>query len=172
MICLTKAQRNALFRLFQRDFPSYVKPFRQNSITREKLSDTCRGLPFQFRQFGAHCGSDWPKPSTKCPRSFPYLALVMLFDAGPSTTSNRQTATIIWAAPPAPNWGRGLINLAANRTFWLTQKWEVLPLCWGHRPCSPVLIKCVDGLGEHFQRTRTFTNIVRRCMANEQVHTP
>ena len=35
MICLTKAQRNALFRLFQRDFPSWVTPFRQSSITRE-----------------------------------------------------------------------------------------------------------------------------------------
>ena len=35
MICLTKAQRNALFNLFQRDFPSWVIPFRQNSITHE-----------------------------------------------------------------------------------------------------------------------------------------
>ncbi len=63
MVCLTKAQRDALFRLFQRDFPSWVTPSRQNSITREeKLSDTGRGLPSRFRQFGAHCGSDWPKP--------------------------------------------------------------------------------------------------------------
>ena len=36
-----------------------------------------------------------PSHETKCPRSFPYLALVMLFDAGPSTTSNGWTATVI-----------------------------------------------------------------------------
>ena len=50
MVCLTKAQRDALFRLFQRDFPSWVTPSRQNSITREeKLSDTGRGLPSRFQ---------------------------------------------------------------------------------------------------------------------------
>ena len=36
-----------------------------------------------------------PSHETKCPRSFPILRWVMLFDAGPSTTSNRQTATVI-----------------------------------------------------------------------------
>jgi hypothetical protein len=35
MVLLTKAQREALFRLFRRDFPSWVTPFRQNCITRE-----------------------------------------------------------------------------------------------------------------------------------------
>jgi hypothetical protein len=35
MLLLTKPQRNALFQLFRRDFPSWVTPFRQNSITRE-----------------------------------------------------------------------------------------------------------------------------------------
>ena len=45
MICLTKAQRDALFRLFQRDFPSWVTPFRQ-SITREnRVTHAARGLP-------------------------------------------------------------------------------------------------------------------------------
>ena len=45
MICLTKAQRDALFRLFQRDFPSWVTPSRQNSITREeKLSERSLNL--------------------------------------------------------------------------------------------------------------------------------
>ena len=49
MICLSKAQRNALFRLFQRDFPSWVTPSRQNSITREKSSDTCSWTPFPIQ---------------------------------------------------------------------------------------------------------------------------
>jgi hypothetical protein len=45
MICLSKAQRNALFRLFQRGFPSWVTSFRQNSITRENRVTHARGLP-------------------------------------------------------------------------------------------------------------------------------
>lgn len=32
MIVLTKAQRNALFRVFQRDFPSWVTPTRRQDI--------------------------------------------------------------------------------------------------------------------------------------------
>jgi hypothetical protein len=34
MIVLTKPQRESLFNLFRRDFPSWV-PFRQNGITRK-----------------------------------------------------------------------------------------------------------------------------------------
>ena len=104
MVCLRKAQRNALFRLFQRDFPS-LTPFRQ-SITRENRVTHARRISLSDSGSLAPIAvPTGPSHETKCPRSFPYLALVMLFDAGPSTTSNRQTATIIWAAPPAPNWG-------------------------------------------------------------------
>ena len=75
MICLTKAQRRALFRLFQRDFPAWVTPFRQNSITRENRVTHARGLPFRFRRFGAHCGSDRTKPCDRVSAMFPILAL-------------------------------------------------------------------------------------------------
>ena len=54
---------------------------------------------------------------------------------------------------------------------------EARPSLQDHRKC--VLIACLfcwqslqGSTGEHFGEQRTFTNIVRRCTANEHEHTP
>jgi hypothetical protein len=52
VIALTKAQRESLFRLFRRDFPSWVTP----CITRENmLADSV--LPSSIQAVCAHCRS-------------------------------------------------------------------------------------------------------------------
>jgi hypothetical protein len=53
MILLTKAQRHPLFRLFRRDFPSWVTPFKRQNSTRFFTTTRAwtRSFPSRFRQF-------------------------------------------------------------------------------------------------------------------------
>jgi hypothetical protein len=84
MVLLTKAQRHALFRLFRRDFPSWVIPFkRQNNITRDFLRRLMRGLGPFLPDSGSlrPCGSGWAKHEIECPGCPPLSRTgLMLFD--------------------------------------------------------------------------------------------
>jgi hypothetical protein len=50
MVKLTKAQRKALFRVFQRDFPSWLTPFSRASVG---LGAVVNVPSFQYRRFRA-----------------------------------------------------------------------------------------------------------------------